>query len=57
MNLFLQVFQNYETFAFYFDESEALLGTSNTITDPVNYQNTIQIQQSIQTKFLMQVKH
>ena len=29
-----------ETFTFYFDESEALLGTSNNITDPVNYQNT-----------------
>ena len=29
-----------ETFSFYFDESEALLGTPNSIADPVNYQNT-----------------
>ncbi|MBT7851319.1 MAG: T9SS type B sorting domain-containing protein [Formosa sp.] len=29
-----------ETFSFYFDESEALLGTPNSIVDPVNYQNT-----------------
>lgn len=28
-----------ETFTFYFDETDALLGTSNSITDPINYQN------------------
>jgi gliding motility-associated-like protein len=29
-----------ETFTFYFDPSEALLGTPNSIADPINYQNT-----------------